>query len=208
MAAVAASSPQAKESTHMESGKGAAAEARAGLIMRGALVTRSVDNPAPRTLPPDGGRQRDQEPLLLRRVGGTRRLQRIVAVVDLSARSERTRALATGLARSAEALLDLVFVVDGFAEIFARHNQALTDNTDRFLASVRMALELQTRHARAQAVRCIGTMLMGHPALELPRHALRTDADLLMIPSGHEACASLRQEREWRPYTLGPTRGA
>jgi nucleotide-binding universal stress UspA family protein len=124
------------------------------------------------------------------------RLRRILAAVDFSPESERARRLAESVAASTDALLDLLCVVDAFTEIFCNDNRDLAENPDRFLSSTGIALEVLVRHARSQGIRCVGTLLVGAPALELARHAGRTGADLLVLTLPR--MVQVLRGRQWR----------
>jgi nucleotide-binding universal stress UspA family protein len=107
--------------------------------------------------------------------------RRIIAAVDFSPGGERARAVAEALARSSDAVLDLVHVLDAFDHIFVRRQPELLDDADAVLAGVDRALDSRARTARLSGVRCVSSSLVGAPGIELSRHAVRTRADLMVV---------------------------
>jgi nucleotide-binding universal stress UspA family protein len=126
-----------------------------------------------------------------------REAPRILGVIEFDSDSEPTWRLAIRLARATDALLELVSVVDGFSEIFLRDNREISDDPDTFLAGRQLGLDVRVRRARAWGVRCIGSVLCGAPALEIPRHAARTAADLLVSPWAGGVSLQLNGEVPW-----------
>jgi nucleotide-binding universal stress UspA family protein len=120
------------------------------------------------------------------------RPRRIIVAVDFSPGGERARAIAEALARSSDAVLDLVHVLDAFDHIFVRGHSELLADPDAVLAGVDRALESRARVARRAGVRCVANSLVGAPGVELSRHAARTRADLMVVGAPDERGDSYR----------------
>jgi hypothetical protein len=157
--------------------------------------------------------QRRHSPLLLCRpgrerlerrpeLGGAVAIRRIVAALGPSQASRTVHRYAVALARTTEAALDLVVVVDGFTEIFHRGNRALVEEPDEYLVRVEAALMVAVRVTRGRGVRCTGSVLVGAPVVELTRHVLATDADLLLLGPSLTSAVQLARVLPWRPYRI------
>jgi nucleotide-binding universal stress UspA family protein len=129
-------------------------------------------------------------------------LERIVLAQELTAGTEVASRLATALARRTDALLDVVAVVDAFSEVFDRRNQAAIRDPDRFLATMQTLLDVQVLLIRRRGIRCIGTLLVGAPPLELARHAAATKADLMVLGTSPQTVAHVGQALHWRALAV------
>jgi nucleotide-binding universal stress UspA family protein len=134
------------------------------------------------------------------------RAHRILLAQDLSPGAEGSGRLAEALARRSDALLDVVVVVDGFSEIFLRKNRALAHDPERYLAAVQAALEVRVALSRARGVRCVGTLVVGAPSLELARHAAVTKADLIVLATSREVVLRVQTALHFRALVLGGPR--
>jgi hypothetical protein len=135
---------------------------------------------------------------------------RIILVQELTVGAEVASRLATALARRTDALLDVVAVIDAFSEVFERRNREAIRDPERFLATIQTLLDVQVHLIRRQGVRCVGTLLVGAPPLELARHAAVTHTDLMVLRSAPRTVAHLEEALHWRalPVDLGPARAA
>jgi nucleotide-binding universal stress UspA family protein len=131
------------------------------------------------------------------------RARRVLLAQDLTPAFQAASQLAEAIARRSDAVLDVVTVIDGFREIFHRNNRALVQDPDRYLTAVRAALDVRVGSSRTRGVRCVGTLLVGAPALELARHAAFTGADLMVLTSP-QVSARLAGSLRWRALSLWP----
>jgi nucleotide-binding universal stress UspA family protein len=130
------------------------------------------------------------------------RTRRVLLAQDRPWAAERSGRLAEAIARRSDALLDVVVVVDGFSEIFLRKNRTLAQDPERYLAAVQAALDVRVATIRARGVRCVGTLLVGAPPLELARHAAASSADLIVLTSEPELVVWVQSALRWRALTL------
>jgi nucleotide-binding universal stress UspA family protein len=130
---------------------------------------------------------------------------RIMLVQELTVGAEVASRLATALARRTDALLDVVAVIDAFSEVFAHRNREAIRDPERFLSTIQTLLDVQVHMIRRQGIRCVGTLLVGAPPLELARHATASHADLMVVRSTAQTVAHLERALEWRalPIDLG-----
>jgi nucleotide-binding universal stress UspA family protein len=131
-----------------------------------------------------------------------RLVRRVLLAQDLRPGAEAGGRLAESIARRSGALLDVVAVVDGFSEIFLHENRALIADPDRYLHALQAALEVRVALARLRGVRCLGTLLVGAPPLELARHAAGSGADLMVLTSSRETLVRVQSTLRWRALTL------
>jgi nucleotide-binding universal stress UspA family protein len=145
------------------------------------------------------GRERlERKPDLL----GGGEIHRIVAALDASPASLTVHRFAVALARSTEAALDLVVVVDAFSEIFFHRNGALIDDPDGYLRKTQAALEVAVQVTRFRGVSCSGRVLVGAPPLELARHAVASGADLVLLSTSITSALHLQRSLPWRRHLL------
>jgi universal stress protein family protein len=138
----------------------------------------------------------------LRELGGAVAIRRIVAVLDASQASRTVHRFAVALARSTQATLDLVGVLDAFSELFHRGNHALSDDPGGYLARVEAALDVAVRVTRCQGVPCSGRVLVGAPVLEISRYVLATEADLVLLSASVTSAVQLLRALPWRRQLL------
>jgi nucleotide-binding universal stress UspA family protein len=128
---------------------------------------------------------------------------RILLAQDAAAEGEKSGRLAEALARRSDALLDLVAVVDGFSEMFLRKNRALERDPDRYLRAIEASLEVRVALCRSRGIRCVGSLVVGAPALELARHAAATHADLIVLATSPEVVRRVQGALHFRALFLG-----
>lgn len=142
------------------------------------------------------------------------RPRRIVVGMDFSPASESARRLAMGIAVSADAVVDVVHVLDAFRETFFHKNADVLGKGEGILTEIHHALIRRQQMALVQGVRCVQTSLVGTPGIELARHAARTGADLIVLGDGDEvpcqfgwtwgrrAALQIRDNGRWRGMVL------
>jgi hypothetical protein len=136
--------------------------------------------------------------------------QRIILVQELTVGAEVASRLAVALARRSDAVLDVVAVIDAFSEVFQRQNREAIRAPERFLSTIQTLLDVQVQIIRRRGVRCVGTLLVGAPPLELARHATASQADLMVLRSTPQTVTHLEEALHWRalPVDLGPAHAA
>ena len=141
--------------------------------------------------------------------------RRIVVGIDFSPASESARRLAVGIARASGGSVDLVSVVEPFDPTFgSKKDEALISGPDLIATFIDDALVRRVALALAEGVPCVRTSLVGVPGRELSEHALRTDADLIVLgvgahqegrfgrPWGREAAEQILRGGRWRGPVL------
>ena len=121
--------------------------------------------------------------------------RRIIVGIDFSPASESARRLAVGIARASGGSVDLVSVQDTFSQTFASSPEELISGPDLVAAFIDDALVRRVALALAEGVPCGRTALMGLPGRELAEHALRTEADLIVLGVGADQAG--RFGRSW-----------
>jgi nucleotide-binding universal stress UspA family protein len=140
-------------------------------------------------------------------VGRTPRpVRRILVGIDFTPAADAalTRVLAATAGKGT--LIELVYVVDVFTEMFMLGTMRPPRGPDVAGRSIHEALSARVRAARGQGARCISTILVGLPGLALLNHADRTDAELLVL--GLEPAAAARggdDARARRPRKAPPS---
>ena len=121
--------------------------------------------------------------------------RRIIVGIDFSPASESARRLAVGIARASGGSVDLVSVQDTFSQTFGSNPEELISGPDLVAAFIDDALVRRVALALAEGVPCGRTALMGLPGRELAEHALRTEADLIVLGVGADQAG--RFGRSW-----------
>jgi nucleotide-binding universal stress UspA family protein len=140
--------------------------------------------------------------------------RRIIVGIDFSPASESARRLAVGIARASGGTVDLVSVQDTFSETFGTEPHELISGPDLVAAFIDDALIRRVALALSEGVPCGRTSLMGLPGRELAEHALRTEADLIVLgvgaeqagrfgrPWGRQAAELILRDGRWRGPVL------
>jgi nucleotide-binding universal stress UspA family protein len=141
--------------------------------------------PRPRAEPDPGKpvrRARKMRVAMRDDVGRTPRpVRRILVCVDFSPAADTALTGVLAAAAGRAMLIELVYVVDVFTEMFVLGNMRPPRGPDVAGRDIHAALSARVQAARAQGARCISTILVGLPGLALLNHADRTDADLLVL---------------------------
>lgn len=141
----------------------------------------------------DGAAHKPTEPVLAD--APLLRARKIVVGVDFSPASESARRLAVGIARASGGSVDLVGVLDAFSQTFEPTDRDLVSSPDLEATFIDDALVRRVSLALAEGVPCVRTSLIGVPGRELAEHALRTNADLIVLGVGAEQ--TTRFGRPW-----------
>ncbi|HEX2657133.1 MAG TPA: universal stress protein [Polyangia bacterium] len=140
--------------------------------------------------------------------------RRILVGVDFSPASESARRLAVGIARASGGTVDLVSVQDSYRQTFGSTPDDLIGGPDLVAAVIDDALVRRVALALAEGVPCGRTALLGAPGRQLAEHALRTEADLIVLgigseqasrfgrPWGRSAAEQILREGRWRGPVL------
>ena len=142
------------------------------------------------------------------------RPKRIVVGMDFSPASESARRLAFGIALAADALVDIVHVLDAFTEAFLHKNPDVLATGDALLIEIDQSLARRQRMAQSQGIRCVHTSLVGAPGIELAIHAAITRTDLIVLGDtdeqpgrfgwtwGRRAAEQIRNSSHWQGTVL------
>jgi hypothetical protein len=130
--------------------------------------------------------------------------RRLLLALGPSQFVDHARRLTAALTRSTDVMIDLVCLVDGFAEVFHAHNPTLLADPDGWLAHIDDVVQAMAIRTRMQGVACQGQVLVGAPAIELDRYVQQSGADLLLLGGHIPGAAARLVALRWRPLRIGP----